>query len=601
MEHFAPYIIERPPLYITPVIPYCVESAALTLKAIKEVEPDCIVTDLPSPLRDELIRAAGRLPDPTVIKFDHSYMMCEATDPAFEALRSGLEHGLDLHLINPSTLWRQISPLPDPYAIYRIGAAEFWHAFEKRRFSPPLPRQYLQEMARRLKELTLRYDRILYASHFGWYQEIMQLMEQDHFPHLEEKPVREVILGALTEEAAREVPSEPGWMVERYEIWRQEALQHPNLSLPDRQRWIYHLYKQAAKVWEETMSTPFPTSQMTPLMKFVRNWSLQTDHLLPDLYKIITAAKGCVEDSYALAVWKLATDYPHLRNVDNLPTWNLTPEEVWGDKKTMRFQLKERSKKSQIFSRKDKSRSSFRFTPPNPFAICSYQPEDKSVENFAEFLKKKGTQILTEEGARIIPFSGSLEDGIDVRETIRHFAEKKLYVKTRGKPPGAVGSIVVIFNEDRPQEETEAFQEKYPWKTSWLGEHEQESDMAFYATSMLDQVIGPGISRCEYGGFMMSYPPRRLYDIWIDPDYASLDHKHEKLLAAAIDYSKEPLILYSAEKPPSGRLKTYAARFGKKIVYFPLKEISPVTRRKIRFFHVLDGHDRRGIADEYIL
>ncbi len=47
-----------------------------------------------------------------------------------------------------------------------------------------------------------------------------------------------------------------------------------------------------------------------------------------------------------------------------------------------------------------------------------------------------------------------------MRETLRHWHEKKLYIKVRGKPPGGVGSVVVIFDEDRSEEE--AFQEKYP-------------------------------------------------------------------------------------------------------------------------------------------
>src|SRR5690606_1254589 len=101
----------------------------------------------------------------------------------------------------------------------------------------------------------------------------------------------------------------------------------------------------------------------------------------------------------------------------------------------------------------------------------------------------------------------TIEDGIDVRETLRHWYERKLYIKSRDRPAAAVGSIVVVFSEDF-SEEHEGYIEKYPWKTTWLGEHSQESDMAFYATPMTANLVGPGISRCEYGGFMMSYPPR---------------------------------------------------------------------------------------------
>ena len=244
-----------------------------------------------------------------------------------------------------------------------------------------------------------------------------------------------------------------------------------------------------------------------------------------------------------------------------------------------------------MFQRRKKEQQPYRFLPPGRFTICSYPREDLVIEEFGTFLKKKGTHILSEETSQTIPFLTSLEDGIDTRETIRHWHEKKLYVKKRGKPPGGVGSVVVIFDENS---------EKYSWRTTWIGEHEQESDMALYATSPGANVVGPGISRCEYGGLMMSYPPRRMYDIWADPDYEEAKTAPEALLMAAIDYAISPTIVYVANKPPRSFFKTMAERYGKKIVYFPLGQLSPLTLSKIRIFHVLDGHDRRDIADAYI-
>jgi len=124
--------------------------------------------------------------------------------------------------------------------------------------------------------------------------------------------------------------------------------------------------------------------------------------------------------------------------------------------------------------------------------------------------------------------------------------------------------------------------------------------MSFYATPMGKEVVGPGITRCEYGGFIMSYPPRRMYDIWSDPDYSQCRTKPEALLMAAIDYAVKPIVVYVAAKPPSKSLKNFAKKFGKKIIYIPIGQLSPVTLKKIRTFHVLDGHDKRTIADDYI-
>ena len=42
-------------------------------------------------------------------------------------------------------------------------------------------------------------------------------------------------------------------------------------------------------------------------MKFARNYALVKGGLMPDLYQLLSAAKGCVEHNYAYEVWELAT------------------------------------------------------------------------------------------------------------------------------------------------------------------------------------------------------------------------------------------------------------------------------------------------------
>ena len=99
---------------------------------------------------------------------------------------------------------------------------------------------------------------------------------------------------------------------------------------------------------------------------------------------------------------------------------------------------------------------------------------------------------------------------------------------------------------------------------------------------------------------MLSYPPRRLMDVWRDPDYYRLEKKSHVLLTAAIDYAIKPLVVFVAEKPPEPFLKRYAARFGKRILYMPLAQFSQATLKKLRVFHVLDSHDKRADAGDYI-
>ena len=69
---------------------------------------------------------------------------------------------------------------------------------------------------------------------------------------------------------------------------------------------------------------------------------------------------------------------------------------------------------------------------------------------------------------------------------------------------------------------------------------------------------------------------------------------------AAIDYCVEKNVVYVAGTPPSGWCRSMAARHGKRIMYLPIGIFSPVTLKKIRQFHVLEGHHIRKYAHRYI-
>lgn len=597
-----PFYVRKGNVWAVPILHYNMEMAAQVRLAFNALKPDCVAVELAQTMQLQLLHASSRLPDISVVVSDAEdgssiYYMCEPCDASFEALRSALESQIpawciDLDVHHYPDFYES---LPDPYAIQRIGLKSYYEAYSKcsqKILKSSLDQERELYMAKRLKELSLSYDRILFVGGMSHIENVLALMDRSSFPAFTHAKRNVIEVCTLDELSCRDVMAECGWISHQYELLRDD-------SLPDRQKLIYELFKKASVVYIEQTGNLFPSYHIRNLMKFIRNYALVRGRLMPDLFQLLSAAKGCVDHNYAYEVWKLATEYSLRRNIDALPELNLSVNDVWKHSQAIRFHLKRKNPKSILTQHRHKDRTEKRFKAPSPFSICSYPPEDVIIERFGEFLKKKGTQLLTEESSRAIPFTTSLEEGIDTRETIRHWHEKKLYVKAKGKPPGGVGSVVMIFDEDESVEGV-LQEDKYSWRTTWLGEHSQESDMAFYATPLKDNVIGPGISRCEYGGFMMSYPPRRIYDVWSDPDYSECRSKSEVLLMAAIDYSVHPLITYVATKPPRTALKSYARRFGKKIVYLPIGQLSPVTLNKLRVFHVLGSQATRDIAGEYI-
>ena len=145
-----------------------------------------------------------------------------------------------------------------------------------------------------------------------------------------------------------------------------------------------------------------------------------------------------------------------------------------------------------------------------------------------------------------------------------------------------MGAVCIIFDSDDRQG-------RYSWTVTWQGEHEDESDMALYATPPSTRMVRPKIGRSEYGGFLMTYPPGRMFHVFEDPDFDDATTKAERLLYAAIDYSSERSIVYVAPKPPRAKLTALARRAGRQIVYLPLGQLSPATFANFAFFMCSTG------------
>jgi len=316
------------------------------------------------------------------------------------------------------------------------------------------------------------------------------------------------------------------------------------------------------------------------------------------LYELTIAARSLVDDNYAWEVWQGGGRYD-FQNVEaaGLETLRLSGNEIFLRTRKLRLRRrlprpKQRLKPRAPKGRKKEGRPGEWAEQLDGTSICSYPPEDLVIEDFGRVLKKKAHAILTEERTRTEPFAASLLDGIDMRETLRNWHRGEIYVKRVERQAAEVGSVVVIFDEDH--------EERYTYLTTWLGEHQNESDMAFYSTHPFAQMVGPGIGRAEYGGFLLTLPPRRMWDVWGDADYDFAETKAERLLMAGLDYSVDRYVVYVAAKPPRGIFRSIANQLGRQILYIPIGQLSPARLKKLRVVHVLDGYDKREGAGEYV-
>jgi len=580
-------------------------------KQFDELEPDCIAVEYPETLREKIVQAIRRLPLLSVVYYKESsgafvYLLLEPTDAQVEAIRLAMERKIPFYFIDRDTEGYPLdrSPMPDPYSITRIGYSLYCKSYlDIYPKGSNLAQDILREkhMAYHLQRLSKQYKKVLFICGLSHVPGILKYMDKPQVQVIARTKRKGIGIAHLHEDSSREILSEMPYLAGIYEKTRKTN----KWKHLDRIKINHQLIREATNNYYRNNKEEISITQIKNLYKFARNWAFLQGRLVPDFYQLIIAARGVANDNFAYEVWEKGSEYPFQLNNPELPVLRLKGEDLFLDEKKIRFHKRIKSLrrhlipipvKNKFLKKRHGKEWAKQF---GKYTICSYPPEDVVIEGFGDHIKKRALQIKVEENIQIIPFTCSMMDGLDIRETIRSWVqgEKKLYVKNERPFKGKIGSVVVIFDPDLPERNGK---EKYPWRVTWLGEHEHESDMAFYSTPAGEVMEGPGISRCQYGGFMLTYPPMRVYDIWKDEFFDIARNKPERLLMAALDYSLEKYVVYVAPEPPSGRCQSIASKLGKKIIYIPIGAFSKVTLNKIREFHVLDGHHVRKYAHLFI-
>jgi hypothetical protein len=600
--------IEWQNVRIVPVLHNRMEFALEVRRQFHEFKPAHVAVEYPNTLGDLIARGVRRLPLLSAVHYPESdgtfmYLLVEPTDGQVEAIRLALEHRFPAHFIDRDTQGYPLdrSPMPDPYSISKVGHYAYCQAYlQTRKDRPASTEDALRErtMAYHLQRLNAGGDKVLFVCGLYHLPGVLKMLQLPQTEVIGRRHREGAGLAHLHADSSREVMTEMPFLTARYERFRSEEAGKE--EDPDRLKIQNNLIALARLSHWKNSKEELTQNQVRVLHKFARNYALITGALVPSFYQLVVAARGAADDNFAYELWDKGSDYPWQTESPELPVMRLSGEDLFLDQKRIKFHRRLKTFRRRLVPVPVKKR--IREKVPGEwqksfdrFTICSYPPEDVVIEGYGKYLQEKALKIKTEENAKIIPFVSSMMDGIDIRETVRNWSKGAIYVRESRPFRGEVGSVVVVFDADLEKEK-----EKFPWKVTWLGEHDQESDMAFYSTPAGEVMDGPGICRCQYGGFMLTSPPLRVVDIWKDPFFDMARSKPERLLMAAIDYSLEKHVVYVAANPPSGWCHSMAARLGKKIIYLPIGTFSPVTLKKIRRFHVLSGHHVRKYAKQYI-
>ena len=605
---------------LLPVIHGSGDFALAVRRQLLEQSFDCLAVPLPPSLQPSVEQAIQWLPTPTVVvdaPVAHDFasfstgrlatVSCVPIDPC-QAVIAALRLAMGEHVAR-AFIDLEVSPfrpysknLPDPYALKRVTLERFSAAVLPS--VPPLPhdqaRRRVQHMAQQLRQLEQRYRSIVcLCSVLDWpWLRDAYYRDSDALPPTEAlDEIGSVVTYHPEARTLLFLLGELPFVTGLFERARRDLENDEHLTIDGVKELLITARSAYRQDFQNRSRTVTPQTLST-ILKFVRNLTLLDRRLTPDLYNLIVGAKHVVGDGFALHVAEQAREYPFLREtpfetatlgigrmrrpdgrvvrwVSRLPGHPV----VW---RTCRLLPKP--------SRRDRHKWQMRW---NPLSQCSWPPEDKRIEDFRAHVAQRALAIMGVDLAKTEKFTTSIQDGIDIRETLRNWHTGDLYVKLLPPSRGRLDCVVMLF--DSPADPRD-----YPWRTTWFAEHQNESTLAFFATDFQQQMVGPGIAMGIYGGALFLFPPVSIPDIWHDSRLDFTTTLEERMLAAACLHAECPQIGLLSPLPPGAGWRRLARRFGKKWVHVPLNSFSQSTIQQLRIVHVLNGHQVRSYAADFI-
>jgi hypothetical protein len=589
-------------------------------RALTTWQPDCIAVELPRPLRSEIFALVDELPVISLLAYKTPagqplMIPADPCDALIEAVRFGREQMRPIEFIDVVEAGGEEEhvSLPDELAISRIGLARYAEECLTA-IIPAAVTERERIMAARLRFLTERHERILFVCGLGHYVNLKELLRRPpargEDPRWVEAPVSSRIL-PLKEAQLGHVLREVPYTAYLYEHWRRTDSARGPFSPMDALR---EVLQGSAEEYEKEYDEKVNLTEWRALYQYGRNLSLVRGRLRPRLYELVTAAKGCVDDDFGAICLEKAVSYPPNKEVEPYDDGYGGDEDA-GKHRSMNLFCNfgtgmERLQHAYPFPELGELEFRFRRRRPtleeqeqwrerfgeevwNGSGICSWPPEDIFIENFFRTIRQRAMIQISENHSSSEEFTSSVLDGLDVRETMRRWNEKKLYVRRERIPPGRIGPVVLVWR-DLP------FNVQPVWRACLYAENQNESDIAFYSQPLGKEMVGPGITRTEYFGILSVYPACHIPDVWLIPALRYWQTSARLLLAAALNLSRERFVAYVAERPPDLELRNYARDLKKAIVYLPLATFSKSLLKRARQCHILSGRQVRGWASDYI-
>lgn len=570
---------------------------------------DCIAVDIPEAFQDYLFLAVEKLPFISAVAAKDSgdtvyYIPTDPCDATIEGIRQAFQNHIPAFCIGFPELSRPegLPPLPDEYSSVKMGL-DLYNTLCLQTIGNPDESSASdiagQFIASRLHSLRTIYKKILLLVHFRNFIRVVHhyFKEKSHNLSFPAPQSYETQIKTINPDhlyfALGELPFITGKLEkERYDLFAE------SFDIIDTIKDLFRETRDDYFDLQDEISTLSPV-RIQAALTFLRNLTVMSGQLIPSLMDIIECAKGIGGNAYAIRILKSAKFYPYFPVENPSEFINISIDKVsvpdWGKSLDSVNLFRDFALEWRTISIKpDPSvelKKKFRFAW-NPYGMCSHIPEDQKIENFNTHIRTRALKILTEDYVKNEKFTTSVKDGVDIRETLRNWHTGDIYVKEIPPSKGKIDTVIIIFDAQHDS--------KYPHYTTWYAEHPEESTLSFYATDPFENMIGPGVTRCFYGGLALLYPPRSIPNVFEVSEDLHLPNLASRLTYGAMLFSGEKNVAYVSSQKPSSEMKNLASKLRKHLIWIPLSSFSNETLRKLRRFHILNGKDVRSWASRFV-
>jgi hypothetical protein len=530
-----------------------------------------------------------------------SYVPIDPCQGVIAALRTAMGDRVPRRFIDLETSrYRPHSrSMPDAYALKKLSIERFAAAVIPHIDPSPNPQwaERIRYQAWQLRQLSVDYRKIVFVTSILDFPWIRQAFNDRDLKCPTNQSVTEPETYQLATDSLYFLLGELPFITGLYENARREIEDDEHLSI-DGLKELLIASREEYKIEYKSRARKITPKLLTQCLKYIRNLTLIDSRFTPQLTTIITAAKQVAGDGYALHVLETAKQYPFIQNLDLGEVRMSIDQAAFPDDEILSIASRLPGppvslSQIELIPRPDEKQKLDWQQKWNPYAQCSWPPEDALIENFRQAVFDRAREVMGADLIHTEKFTTSIKDGIDIRDTVRHWYDGEIYVKVLPPNKGKLDCSVMLF--DSPADPRE-----YPWRTTWFAEHKNESTLAFYASDFADQPVGPGICLANYGGALFIYPPVAIPDIWEDPRLDFTTTLEERLLAAACLHSQCPHIAMVSPSPPGSAWQKLAKKYKKKWVHLPLSRFSDSTVQQLRMVHVLNGKEIRSYAADFI-